>query len=159
MPDVHKITPFLWFDNQAEEAASFYVSLFPDSRVISVDRFDDPETGKRMALVATFELAGQRIMAMNAGPHFKLDEAFSFMVDCEDQAEVDRLWEALTAGGGAPSQCGWLKDRFGLSWQIIPRALPRLMSDPDPAKAKRVTAAMLKMQKIDVAALEAAYRG
>jgi predicted 3-demethylubiquinone-9 3-methyltransferase (glyoxalase superfamily) len=159
MAEAHKITPFLWFDNQAEEAANFYVSLFQDSRMISVDRFDDPETGKQMALVATFELAGQRLMAMSAGPHFKLDEAFSLSVDCEDQAEVDRLWEALTTDGGQPSHCGWLKDKFGLSWQIIPKALTRLMADPDPAKARRVTAAMLKMSKIDVAALEAAHRG
>jgi predicted 3-demethylubiquinone-9 3-methyltransferase (glyoxalase superfamily) len=155
----NKITPFLWFDDQAEEAMNFYVSLFPDSRVISVNRFDDPETGKQMALVATFELAGQRLIAMNAGPQFKLDEAFSLFVDCEDQAEVDRLWDALTADGGQASQCGWLKDRYGLSWQIIPRTLMTLMSDPDPEKSKRVTAAMLKMGKIDVAALERAHRG
>jgi predicted 3-demethylubiquinone-9 3-methyltransferase (glyoxalase superfamily) len=159
MATPHKITPFLWFDNQAEQAANFYVSLFPDSRVISVDRFNDPETGKQMALVATFELAGQRLMAMDAGPHFKLDEAFSLFVECEDQAEVDALWEALTADGGAPSQCGWLKDKFGVSWQIIPKTLMRMMSDPDPAKARRVAAAMLKMSKMDVAALEAAHRG
>jgi predicted 3-demethylubiquinone-9 3-methyltransferase (glyoxalase superfamily) len=158
MARAHKVTPFLWFDSQAEEAMTFYVSLFPDARVISVNRVDGPE-GKQVALVATFELAGQRLIAMNAGPRFKLDEAFSLFVECEDQAEVDRLWEALIADGGAPSQCGWLKDRFGLSWQIIPRALMQLMSDPDPARAQRVTAAMLTMSKIDVAALEAAHRG
>jgi predicted 3-demethylubiquinone-9 3-methyltransferase (glyoxalase superfamily) len=143
---MNKITPFLWFDNQAEEAARFYVSLFKNSRILEVT-----------PMITTFEVDGQRVMALNGGPNYKLTEAFSFFVDCENQDEVDELWTKLTADGGEESQCGWLKDKYGLSWQIIPRALMEMMGDQDPAKAKRVVDAMLQMQKIDTAILEQAY--
>jgi predicted 3-demethylubiquinone-9 3-methyltransferase (glyoxalase superfamily) len=143
-----KITPFLWFDDQAEEAASFYVSLFEGSRVVDVTRYGE-------VTIVSFELAGQRVTALNGGPTYRFTEAFSFAVDCEDQAEVDRLWAALT-DGGEEGPCGWLKDRYGLSWQIVPKALPRLLGDPDPEKSRRVTEAMLRMRKLDVAELEGA---
>jgi predicted 3-demethylubiquinone-9 3-methyltransferase (glyoxalase superfamily) len=143
-----KITTFLWFDGKAEEAAKFYVSLFPRSKVVSAD-----------PMSVVFELAGQRFFALNGGPQFKFTEAISLFVECEDQAEVDELWAALIANGGAPSQCGWLKDKYGLSWQIIPKAFMRMMGDPDRKKAGRMTKAMLKMQKLDVAALERAFAG
>jgi len=149
-----KITPFLWFDNQAEEAMNFYVSLFKNSKVLNVSRGPD---GK--AFIVSFELDGQEFMALNAGPQFKFNESVSFYVDCEDQAEVDYFWDALTADGGEESMCGWLKDKYGLSWQIIPRQLGELMGDPDPEKSKRVTDAMLKMQKIIVADLQKAHGG
>lgn len=147
------ITPFLWFDTQAEEAMNFYTSVFERSKVIAVNR-----AGGRVQTV-TFELEGQTFMGLNAGPVFQFNEAVSFFVSCETQAEIDTLWNKLIAGGGAPSQCGWLKDRFGLSWQIIPSALGRMLSDPDPAKAQRTAQSMMTMQKIDLAALERAYRG
>ena len=148
------ITPFLWFDDNAEEAIALYSSLFPDARI------DDETRGPDGALFfASFELAGQRVMAMNAGPMFPHTEAFSFFVSVDTQAEVDRLWDALTADGGEESRCGWLKDKFGLSWQIIPEALMRLQGDPDREKAGRVTQTMLGMSKIIVADLEAAYDG
>jgi predicted 3-demethylubiquinone-9 3-methyltransferase (glyoxalase superfamily) len=156
-----KITPFLWFDKNAEEAMNFYASVFKDSKIISITRYPEGPLEGPMAgmegkvLTAVFELNGQRFMALDGGPVFTFNEAISFQVDCENQEEVDELWEKLSAVPEA-EQCGWLKDKFGLSWQIIPTALPRLMSDPDKAKAKRVTDAMLKMKKIDVAALEAA---
>jgi predicted 3-demethylubiquinone-9 3-methyltransferase (glyoxalase superfamily) len=154
-----KITPFLWFDDQAEEAMNFYVSLFKNSRVISVSRYGDGgPRPKGMVMTATFELDGQQITALNGGPEFKFTEAFSFAVSCDTQEEVDRLWNKLTDGGEA-SQCGWLKDRYGLSWQIVPKALPELLGDKDPVKANRVMQAMLKMKKIDVAALRRAYDG
>ena len=146
-----KITTFLWFDDDAEEAMRFYVSIFRNSKIIDVTRNRD----KIMA--GTFELEGQRFIALNGGPQFKFTEAISLFVNCETQEEVDELWEKLTAGGGAPSQCGWLKDKFGLSWQIIPSALMELMSDPDPEKASRVTQAMLQMKKIDIDGLKRAY--
>ena len=149
-----KITPFLWFDTQAEEAMNFYVSLFKNSKVLNVSRGPD---GK--AFIMSFELDGQEFMALNAGPQFKFNESVSFYVDCEDQAEVDYFWDALTADGGEESMCGWLKDKYGLSWQIIPRQLGELMGDPDPEKSKRVTDAMLKMQKIIVADLRKAHGG
>jgi len=149
-----KITPFLWFDTQAEEAMNFYVSLFKNSKVLNVSRGPD---GK--AFIVSFELDGQEFMALNAGPQFKFNESVSFYVDCEDQAEVDYFWDALTADGGEESMCGWLKDKYGLSWQIIPRQLGELMGDPDPEKSKRVTDAMLKMQKIIVADLQKAHGG
>ena len=154
-----KITPNLWFDNQAEEAAKFYVSLFQNSRIINVTRIENggPQEDMTVAVV-NFELDGREFVAFNGGPYFKLNEAMSLSVDCTDQAEVDRLWDALTAGG-EEQQCGWLKDRFGLSWQIIPARLVQLMQDPDPAKAGRVTHAMLQMVKIDIEGLEKAYRG
>lgn len=148
-----KITPFLWFDDQAEEAMRFYVSIFKDSKVLEVTPGPDGET-----MGVRFELEGQELMGINAGPTFKFTEALSFYVSCTDQAEVDDLWAKLTARGGEGSQCGWAKDKFGLWWQIIPDALPRLMGDKDPVKAKRVVDAMLQMQKIDVAELERAYR-
>jgi predicted 3-demethylubiquinone-9 3-methyltransferase (glyoxalase superfamily) len=152
-----KFTPCLWFDGQAEKAARFYVSLFPGSKVNQVQRSpsDYPNGKEGNVLLVDFTLAGQRFNALNGGPMFKFNEAVSFIIDCEDQAEVDRLWKALSAVPQA-EQCGWVKDRFGLSWQIVPRALTRLMADPDPAKAKRVFEAMMEMKKLDVAALERA---
>ena len=157
---MHKLHPFLWFDGQAHEAAELYVSLFPNSKIGKVTRYPPGSPGGMDGQVMTveFELDGQRFTALNGGPHFKFTEAVSFVIDCEDQAEVDRYWDGLIAGGGAPSQCAWLKDRFGLSWQVVPKALPRLMGDPDPAKAGRVVQAMLKMSKIIVADLEADHR-
>ena len=156
-----KITPCLWFDGNAEEAAKFYVSLLPDSRIDKIMRApaDYPGGSAGTVLTVDFTLAGQQFMGLNGGPEFKFTEAVSFTIYCEDQAEVDRYWDALLAGGGAPVQCGWLKDRYGLSWQITPTILPKLMADPDPAKARRVMEAMMKMVKIDVAAIEAAYEG
>jgi len=151
MPAKQKITAFLWFDDNAEEAMRFYVSIFGNSRIIDVTRNGDK------VIAGTFELAGQRFIALNGGPQFKFTEAISLFVNCETQEEVDELWEKLTAGGGAPSRCGWLKDKFGLSWQIIPSALTELMSDPDPEKASRVTQAMLQMKKIDIDGLKRAY--
>lgn len=142
------ITPFLWFDNQAEEAANFYVSIFKQSRII----FASP-------MMVTFELEGQPFMALNGGPEYKFTPAISLYVDVESQAEIDDLWEKLSADGGAPVQCGWITDKFGLSWQIIPKLLGQLMSDPDPEKVNRVYQAMLKMKKIDIAALQQAYDG
>jgi predicted 3-demethylubiquinone-9 3-methyltransferase (glyoxalase superfamily) len=146
-----KITPFLWFDTQAEEAMNHYVSIFKNSKVLSINRVN----GRVMTV--TFELDGQEFMALNAGPLYKFTEAVSFFVNCETQEEVDELWEKLSAGG-EKSRCGWLKDKFGLSWQIIPTALGKLMSDPDPQKSKAVFQAMLKMNKIEIAGLEQAYR-
>ena len=155
-----KITPFLWFDHQAEEAASFYVSLFEGSRVVTVSRYGEGGPGpKGSAMVVEFELAGQRYQALNGGPVFKFTEAISLSVSCDSQAEVDRLWEKLTANGGQESQCGWLKDRFGLSWQIVPNRFLELMQDPDPKKSGAVMAAMMKMKKFDIAALERAHAG
>ena len=147
-----RISPFLWFDTQAEEAARFYTSIFDNSRILHVAPGPD---GRAMSV--TFQLEGQKYMALNGGPMFQFTEAISFFVDCEGQAEVDDLWDKLCADGGAPAPCGWLKDKFGLSWQIIPRQLGELMGDPDPQKAQRVMQAMLQMRKIDVAALQAAY--
>jgi predicted 3-demethylubiquinone-9 3-methyltransferase (glyoxalase superfamily) len=147
-----KITPFLWFECQAEEAANFYVSLFPDSAVTGIT---PGPTGS--PLVVEFRLAGVQFSALNGGPHFKLTEAFSLSIDCHSQAEVDDLWAKLTAGG-SESHCGWLKDRFGLSWQVIPDALPRLLADPDREKAGRVMQAMMGMIKIDIQKLEDAAK-
>lgn len=149
---MQKITPFLWFDGQLAEAIEFYTSVFPHTKVGQVSRQGDT------IFSATFELEGQTFMALNGGPHHKFNEAISFFVQCADQAEVDYYWARLTAGG-AESRCGWLKDKFGLSWQIIPDALGRYLGDPDRAKADRVLQAMLTMSKIDVAALDAAYAG
>lgn len=152
-----KVTPFLWYESAAEQAAEFYCTLFDNSRILNIHRY--PEGGFAPAgsvMTVEFELAGMRFVALNGGPVFRLTEAFSLSVDCEDQREVDFLWERLIADGGAPSQCGWLKDRWGLSWQIIPRVLPRLLASPEPGVAGRVMAAMLQMQKIDVATLERA---
>jgi len=147
---MHKITPFLWFDHEAEEAMNHYVSIFKNSKVLSVNRM-----GGRVMSV-TFQLDGQRFMGLNAGPKFKFTEAISFFVDCETQAEVDELWEKLSAGG-EKGRCGWLKDKFGLSWQVVPSALGKLMGDPDPQKSQAVLQAMLKMNKIEVSELERAY--
>jgi predicted 3-demethylubiquinone-9 3-methyltransferase (glyoxalase superfamily) len=156
-----KIAPCLWFDGEAEEAAGFYVSLLPDSRVERVQRnpADGPGGKAGSVLVVEFTLAGQRFLALNGGTRFEYTHAVSFQVDCADQAEVDRLWDALSAGGGAPERCGWIKDRYGVPWQIVPAVLPRMLADPDPAKARRVMQAMLGMAKLDVAALRAAYDG
>ncbi len=153
-----KIRPCLWFDGNAEEAAEFYVTLLPDSRVDKVwpSPADTPSGGAGTILLVDFTLAGEQFQALNGGPEFRFNEAISFVIDCEDQAEVDRLWERLTADGGEPSVCGWLKDRFGVSWQIVPRRLSELMADPDPDRARRATEAMLKMTKIEVAELERA---
>jgi len=151
-----KITPFLWFDSQAEEAAQFYTSIFPNSRIVSTTRYGEgapmPKGG---VMTVVFELDGQRFIALNGGPLFTFNESVSFTVDCKTQQEVDEYWAKLTAGG-QESQCGWLKDKFGLSWQIVPTVLGELLSDPDPKKAKRAMQAMLKMKKLDVAALKRA---
>lgn len=148
------VTPFLWFDDRIEEAVNLYVSVFRNAKITS--RSPGPNG---VASSMTFELDGQRFMALNGGPHFKFSEAVSFFVKCETQAEVDHHWDALTANGGAPGRCGWLKDPYGLSWQIIPDALGRYMSDSDRGKAQRVVEAMMQMTKIDVAALDRAYAG
>jgi predicted 3-demethylubiquinone-9 3-methyltransferase (glyoxalase superfamily) len=156
-----KIEPCLWFDGQAEEAAKFYVSLLPDSRIEKVMRApaDFPGGSAGTVLTVEFTLAGQQFMGLNGGPEFKFTEAVSFTINCEDQAEVDRLWDRLIEGGGAPVQCGWLKDRYGLSWQIVPKILPRMLADPDREKARRAMEAMMKMIKLDIATLEKAYEG
>ncbi len=154
-----KITPFLWFDTEAEEAAQFYVSVFENSRIVNVTHYG--EAGPReagMAMVVEFELAGQRFHALNGGPQFTFDEAISFVISCESQNEVDQLWERLT-DGGEESQCGWLKDRFGVSWQVVPAGLSELIGDPDPERARRATEAMLGMRKLDLEAMRAAADG
>lgn len=150
---MQKITPYLWFDGNLEEAIHFYVSVFPNSRILNISKFGGG------VVMGTFELEGQTFMALQGGPMFKFTEAFSLFVDCTTQAEVDTLWDKLTADGGSPSRCGWLKDKYGLSWQIIPKALMQLMSDPNPAKSGAVMQAMLKMDKIVIAELQAAYDG
>ena len=153
---MQRITTFLWFDDQAEDAAEFYVSLFPDSRVTEVSRYPAGAPGEQgKAMTVNFELEGQEFIALNGGPEFKFTEATSLFVHCETQAEVDRLWGKLTEGG-EESRCGWLKDRYGLSWQIIPDALGSYLGHPDPAKAQRAMQAMLQMQKIDLAKLREA---
>ena len=155
---MQKITPFLWYDTQAEEAAKFYVSIFPKSRILKTARYGDAGPGpKGSVMTVEFELAGQRMIALNGGPHFKFTEAISLSVDCKDQKEVDRYWSKLLQGG-EESMCGWLKDRYGLSWQVNPSILGKLLSDKDAKKAKRVMEAMLKMRKIDIAALRAAAK-
>lgn len=160
MATKQKITTFLWFDSNAEEAATFYTSIFPDSRVTKVARWGKggpaPEGS---VMTVSFELAGQAYIAMNGGPHYKLTPAISLFVSCDSQEEVDTLWDKLLAGGGKPTACGWLEDKFGLSWQVIPDRLMERMSDPDPVKAGRVAQAMMTMQKIDIAAIERAYVG
>ena len=155
-----KIAPCLWFAQEAEEAAKFYVSLFPDSRIDHVQKnlVDTPAGKADQVLVVSFTLAGQRFMALNGGTRFEFTHAISLEVDCTDQAEVDRLWEGL-ADGGAIEQCGWLRDRYGVSWQIVPTVLSKLLADPDPAKAARVMQALMQMVKLDVAGLQAAYHG
>lgn len=154
-----KLIPFLWFDGQAEEAAKHYTSIFKNSKMGSISRYGETVPGKAgSVLTASFEINGMEFVGLNGGPQFKFTEAVSFQVPCELQEEVDYYWEKLGAGGTL-SQCGWLKDRFGLSWQIVPTALPRLLGDPDKSKANRVMQAMLKMQKIDIGKLEAAGKG
>ena len=152
------ITPFLWFDDRIEEAVNFYASTFKDSRILSMSR-GPGSGGSDKVFSAEFELQGQRFMALNGGPEFTFTEAISFFVRCETQAEVDYYWNALTADGGEEGRCAWLKDKFGLSWQIVPTALVRYLGDADGAKAQRVMQAMLEMKKIDIAALDRAAAG
>jgi predicted 3-demethylubiquinone-9 3-methyltransferase (glyoxalase superfamily) len=155
---MQKITPFLWFDTQAEEAAKYYVSIFPKSKILSTARYGDAGPGpKGSVMTVEFELAGQRTIALNGGPQFKFTEAISLSVDCRDQKEVDHYWTKLSQGG-QESMCGWLKDRYGLSWQVNPTILGELLSSRDAKKTKRVMEAMLKMRKIDIAALKAAAK-
>lgn len=151
---MQKITPFLWFDGNAEEAMNHYVSIFKDSKIVGLNRMGE---GKVMS--CSFQLEGQTFMALNGGPHYSFTPAISLYVNCETQDEVDELWEKLCTGGGKPGRCGWLEDKYGVSWQIIPSALGRLMGDPDPEKAGRVVNAMLGMNKIDIAKLKEAYEG
>jgi predicted 3-demethylubiquinone-9 3-methyltransferase (glyoxalase superfamily) len=155
-----KITPFLWYDNQASDAAALYVELFGQGRIVHTQLWGEgtPYTAGSVMAVS-FELHGQPLIAFNGGPHFKLNEAASLFVQCDDQDEVDKLWDGLIKGGGAPSQCGWLKDRFGLSWQIVPKAHMQMMSSGDSARVARVVQAMMKMSKFDIAALERAFEG
>jgi predicted 3-demethylubiquinone-9 3-methyltransferase (glyoxalase superfamily) len=151
------ISPFLWFDTQAEQAANLYVSIFKNSKIVKTARYGDAGPGpKGSVMTVEFELDGQRFIALNGGPHFKFNEAVSFSIECETQAEVDEHWSKLS-DGGVEGQCGWLKDRFGLSWQVNPTILGEMLADPDPAKARRAMEAMLKMTKIDIAALKKAY--
>lgn len=153
-----KITPFLWFNNNAEEAMNFYTSVFKNSKIGKVSRY--PEGSPAPAgsvMTATFQIEGQEFIVLNGGPVFKFTEAISFVVNCETQEEVDEYWEKLTADGGVESQCGWLKDKFGLSWQITPTVLPKLLGDKDREKAGRAMQAMLKMKKIDIGVLQQAY--
>lgn len=160
MTDKSKIVPCLWFDSNAEEAADFYISVFGDGSVIDTTRNGPDGPGPEGSVLAmTFEVAGQRFQAINGGPTFTFTEAISMSVSCDTQEEVDRYWNALLEGGGQEVQCGWLKDRFGLSWQIVPNALPRMLRDGDTAQASRVMQAMMQMVKLDVATLEAAYEG
>ena len=157
---MQKITPFLWFDNNAEEAMKFYTSIFKNSKIVNVSRYGEAGPGpKGTVMVGTFKIEGQEFIALNGGPQFKFTEAISFVVNCETQQEVDEYWEKLSKGG-AKSRCGWLKDKFGLSWQIVPTILGKLMGDKDPKKSKNVMEAMLKMDKLDIKTLkEAAGKG
>jgi predicted 3-demethylubiquinone-9 3-methyltransferase (glyoxalase superfamily) len=156
---MQKITPFLWFDGKAEEAANFYTSIFRNSKILNIARYGEAGPGpKGTVMAATFQLEGQEFMALNGGPHYTFSPAISFFVNCETQAEVDELWEKLSAGG-EKLRCAWLKDKFGVSWQIVPRALLELMQDKDRVKSQRVFNAMLQMTKIDVEGLKRAYRG
>ena len=161
---MQKITPFLWFDDQAEDAAKFYTSIFKNSKIGKIARYDkagEKAAGRPAGSVMTieFQLEGQEFVALNGGPHFKFTEAISFVVNCETQKEVDYFWQKLTADGGQESQCGWLKDKFGVSWQIVPTILPELLRDKDATKSERVMKAMLKMVKLDIAKLKAPAQG
>jgi predicted 3-demethylubiquinone-9 3-methyltransferase (glyoxalase superfamily) len=157
MNDMQKITPFLWYDGQAEEAANFYTSIFRNSKIGSISRYGEAGPGPQgTVLSVTFELDGQEFIALNGGPQFKFTPAISLFVNCGTQAEVDELWEKLSEGG-QKSRCGWLQDKYGLSWQIIPTALGELLGDPDPKKSSRVMKAMLQMEKIDIDRLQQAY--
>jgi predicted 3-demethylubiquinone-9 3-methyltransferase (glyoxalase superfamily) len=165
MPTFQRITPCLWFDRQAEDAAKFYTSIFKNSRIGAISRYG--EAGREIhgmpagtVLTVAFELDGHSFTALNGGPQFTFNEAISLQVNCDTQEEIDHYWNALSAGGEPRAQqCGWLKDRFGLSWQVVPTVLPRLMTDPDPKKSERVMTALLKMKKLDIAALERAHAG
>jgi predicted 3-demethylubiquinone-9 3-methyltransferase (glyoxalase superfamily) len=163
MATVQRITPFLWFDNQAEEAAKHYVGIFKNSKILNVARYGEAgrEVHKRppgSVMVIEFELDGQTFTALNGGPLFKFNESISFVITCKDQEEVDYYWEKLTAGGDpGAQQCGWLKDKFGLSWQVVPTRLKELLGDPDPEKSRHAMLAMLQMKKIDIEGLERAY--
>ncbi len=161
---MQKITPFLWFDDQAEEAVKFYTSVFKNSKAGRILRYDEEAASKSgrpagSVLTIEFEIEGQKFVALNGGPQFKFNESVSFVVNCETQEEVDYFWEKLTASGGEESQCGWLKDKFGLSWQVTPTVLIDMLHDNDSEKAERVMKAMLQMQKINIEKLKAAYRG
>lgn len=154
---MQKITPFLWFDNNAEEAINFYVSIFKNSRIVNISRWGEAGPGpKGAAMSVTFELNGQEFMGLNGGPTFTFSPAISFFVKCETQQEVDEFWEKLSAGG-KKERCGWLKDKYGISWQIIPNALGRMLQEKDPAKSQRVMKAMMQMDKIDIQGLQRAY--
>jgi predicted 3-demethylubiquinone-9 3-methyltransferase (glyoxalase superfamily) len=157
---MEKVTPFLWFDNNAEEAMNFYTTVFQDAEIVETHRYG--EGGPAPAgtvMTGTMRIHGQEIMVLNGGPAFRFNESFSLFVSCEDQAEVDYFWDRLTADGGEESMCGWLKDRFGLSWQIIPKQLGEMLGDPDPERAGRAMEAMLQMRKIDIGRLRAAVNG
>jgi predicted 3-demethylubiquinone-9 3-methyltransferase (glyoxalase superfamily) len=150
-------SPFLWFDSNAEEAANFYISIFKNSKIVNVSRYGDAGPGpKGQVMVVNFELNGQPFMALNGGPVFHFNEAVSFVVTCDTQQEVDEYWIKLTAGGGQESMCGWLKDKYGLGWQVVPAGLSELLQDPDAARSKRAMEAMLKMKKLDLAAMKRA---
>ncbi|MFL5331343.1 MAG: VOC family protein [Gemmataceae bacterium] len=165
MPQIHRITPCFWFDDQGEEAAKFYVSIFPNSKLGKISRYS--EAGQEIhqrkpgsVMTVEFDLDGQSFTALNGGPMFKFTEAISFQIPCETQEEIDHYWARLSEGCDPKSQqCGWLKDKFGVSWQVVPRILGELMSDPDPGKARRATKAMLQMKKLDIAALKQAHAG
>jgi len=155
---MQRITPFLWFDTQAEEAAKFYCSIFEDSKVTAVTRCGDAGPGpKGSVLTCAFQLQGQDFVALNGGPRFPFTEAVSFVVNCETQVEIDTFWDKLCAGGGQPSMCGWLKDKYGVSWQIVPTVLGRILQDKDSQRVNRAMEAMLQMRKLDIAALERAF--
>jgi predicted 3-demethylubiquinone-9 3-methyltransferase (glyoxalase superfamily) len=156
---MQKITPFLWFDNQAEEAANYYVSIFTNSRILKIVRYGEAGPGPGgTVMTVSFEINGQQFTALNGGPQFRFSEAISFVVNCETQAEIDALWARLSAGG-KEDRCGWLKDRYGLSWQLVPTVLPELLDDKDSARAQRAMQAMLQMRKLDITALRRAHQG
>ena len=157
---MQKITPFLWFDNQAEDAAKFYISVFKDAKIKNISRYGDAGPGpKGSVMTVQFELNGQEFVALNGGPQFKFDEAISFVINCGSQEEVDSFWEKLTADGGEESMCGWLTDKFGLSWQVVPRVLIEMLQDKDPAKSQRVMQAVMQMRKLDIAKVKEAFEG
>jgi predicted 3-demethylubiquinone-9 3-methyltransferase (glyoxalase superfamily) len=156
---IQKINPFLWFDDQAEEAARFYTSIFNNSKIETIVHYGETGPGpKGSVMTVAFELEGQKFVALNGGPHFKFTEAISFVVNCETQSELDEFWQKLSEGGEEEA-CGWLKDKFGLSWQIVPTVMVEMLQDPDPERSQRVMQAMMPMKKLDIAALEQAYRG
>jgi predicted 3-demethylubiquinone-9 3-methyltransferase (glyoxalase superfamily) len=157
---MQKITPFLWYDDKAEEAANFYVSIFKNSKVLKVNRYDDAGPGpKGTVMIVEFQIDGQKFLALNGGPRFKFTEATSFVINCETQEEVDYFWDKLTADGGSESQCAWLKDKYGLSWQVVPTILIELLQNKDAEKSHRVMLAMMQMKKIDIATLKRAAEG